>query len=75
MGPRIFEDKMELACGWGRIWTIHYYRYDAKNEVRLVIEQPKRVIAVEIKLSKSFKPSFTDGLLAIAESSKTPVQQ
>jgi len=40
-----------------------------------VIEQPKRVIAVEIKLSKRFKPDFTDGLRAIAESSKKPVLQ
>lgn len=56
-------------------WTIHYYRDDAKNEVDLVIEQPKRIIAVEVKLSKSFKPSFTEGLHAIAESSKKPVHQ
>jgi predicted AAA+ superfamily ATPase len=56
-------------------WTIHYYRDDAKNEVDLVIEQAKRIIAVEVKLSKSFKPSFTKGLHAIAESSKKPVQQ
>lgn len=56
-------------------WIIHYYRDDAKNEVDLVIEQPKRIIAVEVKLSKSFKPSFTKGLHAIAESSKKPVKQ
>jgi predicted AAA+ superfamily ATPase len=56
-------------------WAIHYYRDEAKNEVDLVIEQPKQIIAVEIKWSKNFKPSFTKGLTALAESSAKPVQQ
>jgi predicted AAA+ superfamily ATPase len=53
-------------------WSLHYYRDDKKEEVDLIIDCGKRVVAVEVKFATKVKENHLEGLKAFAQVSKKP---
>jgi predicted AAA+ superfamily ATPase len=56
-------------------WLLHFYRDDSKNEVDLIIDTSRAIVAIEIKYSTSFKADFIKGLNAFAEVCRKPIRQ
>lgn len=55
-------------------WRFYFYRDDLKQEVDLVVETGTKLLAIEIKFAKKFKPEFTKHLKAFASYAKSPVE-
>jgi predicted AAA+ superfamily ATPase len=56
-------------------WLVHFYRDDSKNEVDLIIDTGRAVVAIEIKYSVSFKADHLNGLNAFAEVCRKPTRK
>lgn len=55
-------------------WRFYYYRDDLAREVDLIVDCGDKLLAIEIKYAKKFKPEFTKGLMAFSGSTKKPVR-
>ena len=56
-------------------WDLYYYRDDKKTEVDLIIETPKKIIALEIKWSEKYNSKWKESLEVFSEQQlKKPVE-
>jgi len=52
------------------MWEIYYWATPSGNEVDFIISTSKKKIGIEVKSSKTWKPEFSKGLLALLEEKK-----
>jgi predicted AAA+ superfamily ATPase len=48
-------------------WKFFYYRDDRQNEIDFIVEEPKKIIAIEIKWGEKYRDEWKDSLITFKE--------